>query len=103
MTSQWTTSAARCAAISVKAGSTTQAGLSGAAAGMAATARVPTLATLAPAAMARKRLRFVSVGVFMSGVIYTRLAWVIGGRSLWLGLEPGRNFVASPRLVLMLS
>jgi len=92
--SQWTTSAARFSAIRAKAGSTAQAALSGAAAGMAATASVPTLATLAPAATVRKRRRVVvSMGVFIRGVLSTLSAWVIWVRSpFWLGLEPGRKF-----------
>jgi hypothetical protein len=48
-------------------------------AGMAATASVPTLATLAPADTARKRRRVVSMGVFVGGVLCTRSAWVMEG------------------------
>ena len=42
--------------------------------GMAMAARVPTLATLALAATARKRRRFESIGVFVGGVLSTRVA-----------------------------
>jgi hypothetical protein len=46
---------------------------------------------LPTAATARKRRRVVSMGVFVGGVLCTQSAWVIGGLSLWLGLEPGRK------------
>jgi hypothetical protein len=37
--------------------------------------------------------------VFVDGVLSTLSAWVIWIRCpFWLGLEPGRKFVASPRL-----
>jgi hypothetical protein len=41
--------------------------------------------------------------VFVGGVLSTLSAWVIGGLSLWLGLEPGRKSQASPRLAFMLN
>jgi hypothetical protein len=41
--------------------------------------------------------------VFVGGVLCTRSAWVIGGLSLWFGLEPGRKLDTSPRLATMLS
>jgi uncharacterized membrane protein YkvI len=77
-------SAWRYISITAKIGSIVQAGLSGAAVGMAATARVLTLATLAPAATARKRRRFESIGVFVGGVLCTLLALAI-----WIGLCRG--------------
>jgi hypothetical protein len=75
-------------------------GLGPAAGIAAATASVPTLAALAPAATARKRRRFVSIGVFVGGVLSTRSARVIGGLSLWLGLEPGRKLTLPLGLLL---
>src|SRR6266700_3063230 len=39
--------------------------------------------------------------VFVGGVLSTRSAWVIGGLSLWLGLEPGRKLQPSPRLAFL--
>src|SRR5882672_12866659 len=45
--------------------------------------------------------RVVSAGAFVGGVLSTRSAWVIGGLSLWLGLEPGRKLRPSPRLAFL--
>jgi hypothetical protein len=42
------------------------------------------------------------MGVFEGGVLSTLSAWVIGGLSLWLGLEPGRKLRPSPRLAFRL-
>jgi hypothetical protein len=42
------------------------------------------------------------MGVFVGGVLSTLSAWVIGGLSLWLGLEPGRKLRPSPRLAFTL-
>ena len=77
MASPWAISAARCAAISAKAGSIAQAELSVAAAGMAATARVPTLATLTPAATARKRRRLVDRRVLIHGASFEKLPCIL--------------------------
>src|ERR1700674_4215782 len=43
------------------------------------------------------------MGVFVGGVLGTLSAWVIGGLSLWLGLEPGRKLRPSPRLAFRLN
>ena len=43
------------------------------------------------------------MGVFVGGVLSTLSAWVIGGLSLWLGLEPGRKLRPSPRLAFRLN
>src|SRR6202171_3554745 len=43
------------------------------------------------------------MGVFVGGVLSTLSAWVIGGLSLWLGLEPGRKLRPSPRLSFRLN
>ena len=43
------------------------------------------------------------MGVFVGGVLSTLSAWVIGGLSLWLGLEPGRKLRPSPRLAFWLN
>jgi hypothetical protein len=58
-------------------------------------------ATAPPAATERQRRRFVSIGVFVGGVLCTQSAWVIGFHSpLWLGLEPGRKFALPLGLLL---
>src|SRR6266436_5244877 len=91
--SPWAMSAARLSAISTNAGSgllgtgvVTAWGTFGGA--MAAAARLPAPTKLPTAATARKRRRDGSTGgniigwsiadVFVGGVIYTRVAWVIG-------------------------
>jgi uncharacterized membrane protein len=68
---------------------------------IAAAARQPAPAALAKAATAKKRRRVVSMGVFVGGVLSTLSAWVIGGLSLWLGLEPRRKTEALPLGLLL--
>src|SRR6266851_10228462 len=69
----------------------------------AAKARLPAPTMLPTAATVRNRRRVGSTGVFVGGVLSTLSAWVIGGLSLWLGLEPGRKLQPSLRLAFMLS
>jgi hypothetical protein len=77
---------------------------------IAAAAKLPVPTALATAATVRNRSRVGSRGgniigwsiadVFVGGVLSTLSAWVIGGLSLWLGLEPGRKFALPLGLLL---
>jgi hypothetical protein len=79
----------------------------------AAAARVPAPTALATAATARKRRRVGSRGgniigwsiadVFVGGVIYTLLAWVIGFASFVARVRAGAEVSASPRLAILVN
>src|ERR1700682_6527974 len=85
---------ARFAAISTKAGSgSAWPAVAGAAVAIAA---APIVA-IAPIIFRRVR------DVFVGGVLCTRSALAIGFDSSWSGLEPGRKFIASPRLASVVS
>ena len=57
-------------------------------------------ATAAAAMAPRIDLLLGFADVFVGGVLSTLSAWVIGGLSLWLGLEPGRKLTLPLGLLL---
>jgi hypothetical protein len=49
----------------------------------------------------RKRRRVGAAGAFVGGVLCTLSAWVMDFLPSWLGLEPGRKLMPSPRLAFL--